>query len=396
MATQIKFKSYLFLLFLVLFSGCEKTKANHASNNTVSTTVKSEEKQPKIQVVFLLDATGSMSGLIGTAKEKIWSIAGSFTQTVPTPKIEIGMIFYRDRGDEFITKQIPMGTPMDDLYEELMTIQAAGGGDMPESVNQALWEAVTDMQWDKDKDTYRAIFLVGDCPPHMDYQDDVKYPVSCAEANKRNIIINTILMGNDRQAHAIWSEIAKKTNGEFIQTDMRVNNISIATPLDERIKALQRELDNTRIYYGKSKEVNEKKKSQSEKIMMEDASVNARRAEYNLSESGKTSYYGSDELISSVQKGKKLSEISASDLPEELKKMSSVELQKYVNDNIAKREKLEKKILELNKQRQVYIDDKLKEMDQETVESSFDDVVFEAVKVQAAKKEIQIEGKAKR
>ena len=76
--------------------------------------------------------------------------------------------------------------------------------------------------------------------------------------------------------------------------------------------------------------------------------------------------------------------------------MSSVELQKYVDDNVAKREKLEKEILELNKQRQVYIDDKLKEMDKETVESSFDDVVFEAVKVQAAKKEIQIEGKAKR
>src|SRR4051812_19855599 len=65
-------------------------KTNAAKPDTV---------QSKIQVVFALDATGSMSGLIGAAKEKIWSIAGSLAQADPAPSIEIGLVFYRDRGD---------------------------------------------------------------------------------------------------------------------------------------------------------------------------------------------------------------------------------------------------------------------------------------------------------
>src|SRR3954465_4592294 len=56
---------------------------------------KPDTAQAKIQIVFALDATGSMSGLIGAAKEKIWSIAGSLAQADPAPRIEMGLIFYR-------------------------------------------------------------------------------------------------------------------------------------------------------------------------------------------------------------------------------------------------------------------------------------------------------------
>jgi hypothetical protein len=124
--------------------------------------------RPKMQIVFLLDATGSMSGLIGAAKEKIWSITSSLSQSEPVPDIEVGMLFYRDRGDDFITRIIPLGTDMDNLYEQLMAMDASGGGDGPESVNQALYEGVNKMQWDNLPNTYRAIFLVGDYPPHME------------------------------------------------------------------------------------------------------------------------------------------------------------------------------------------------------------------------------------
>ena len=64
-----------------------------ASNTPAKIPEKSRAVQGKIQVVFALDATGSMSGLIGAAKEKIWSIAGSLAQANPAPKIEMGLLF---------------------------------------------------------------------------------------------------------------------------------------------------------------------------------------------------------------------------------------------------------------------------------------------------------------
>ncbi len=58
----------------------------------------------KIQVVFVLDTTGSMSGLIQTAKQKIWSIASSMASAQNAPEIEVGLVAYRDRGDAYVTK----------------------------------------------------------------------------------------------------------------------------------------------------------------------------------------------------------------------------------------------------------------------------------------------------
>ena len=64
-----------------------------------------EKKDPlKIEVCFVLDTTGSMSGLIEGAKQKIWSIANEITSAKPTPDIRVGLIGYRDRGDEYVTK----------------------------------------------------------------------------------------------------------------------------------------------------------------------------------------------------------------------------------------------------------------------------------------------------
>jgi len=404
MQTLKNFKLIALTMAVSLFSCNVRSNTSQANNSSSDSVPKSQPTQAaaeksKIQVVFLLDATGSMSGLINAAKDKIWSIVGSFNQTTPAPEVEVGMIFYRDRGDDFVTKMIPLGTDMDELYEQLMLIKADGGGDAPESVNQALFEGVTEMAWDMNsRNVYKTIFLVGDCPPHMDYQDDVKYPKSCEIANEKKIVINTILMGNDPEAKSIWIKIANSTNGKFIQTDMRVNDIAITTPYDEKISNLQYELDQTRIYYGSEQEqkVADIKFTQSEKIKSGSASVGAKRAEYNLSEIGRDKYYGSKELINDVIKGKKIADIFKEELPKSLQEMSPPQLDLYVKEVSDKRKRIEKEITELNKQRQDYINAEVSKMDEKEVESSFDNVIFEAIKIQAEEKSIKIEGELKR
>src|SRR5688572_30028767 len=55
-----------------------------------------EPERPTIEVVFALDTTGSMGGLLEGAKEKIWSIASEIARGQPTPILKVGLVGYRD------------------------------------------------------------------------------------------------------------------------------------------------------------------------------------------------------------------------------------------------------------------------------------------------------------
>ncbi|MEO1294071.1 MAG: vWA domain-containing protein, partial [Pseudomonadota bacterium] len=124
------------------------------------------EAPARIEVVFVLDTTGSMSGLIEGAKRKIWSIATKLQDLEPRPEVRFGLIGYRDRGDAYVTKRFDLTDDVQKIYGELLAFRAEGGGDTPESVNQALSEAINDLAWSQEETVFRAAFLVGDAPPH--------------------------------------------------------------------------------------------------------------------------------------------------------------------------------------------------------------------------------------
>ncbi|HZT82441.1 MAG TPA: vWA domain-containing protein, partial [Gemmataceae bacterium] len=127
-----------------------------------------EPKKPKIEVVFCLDTTGSMTGLIEGAKAKIWTICNQIAGGKPTPELKVGLVAYRDRGkEEYVTRVFDLTDDLDAVHGQLKGFRAAGGGDFPESVNEALHVAVNKITWGQDKSALRIIFLVGDAPPHM-------------------------------------------------------------------------------------------------------------------------------------------------------------------------------------------------------------------------------------
>jgi von Willebrand factor type A domain len=98
--------------------------------------------KPTVEVAFVLDTTGSMGGLIDGAKRKIWSIATAIVDSNPDAEIRMGLVAYRDIGDEYVTKTFDLSTDIQDLYANLLELKARGGGDWPESVNEALDIAV--------------------------------------------------------------------------------------------------------------------------------------------------------------------------------------------------------------------------------------------------------------
>src|SRR5215216_951649 len=165
--------------------------------------------KPAVEVAFVLDTTGSMGGLLEGAKRKIWSIATAIVDSNPDADIRIGLVAYRDIGDEYVTRTFDLTTDIQDIYAQLLEFKARGGGDWPESVNEALFIGVTKLSWTQGAEVDRIMFLVGDAPPHMDYAQDTKYPEVLRVARERDIVVNAVQAGDARDTERVWREIAQ-------------------------------------------------------------------------------------------------------------------------------------------------------------------------------------------
>ena len=341
---------------------------------------------PKIDVVFVLDTTGSMSGLIQTAKEKIWSIASTMASAQPTPEIRVGLVAYRDKGDQYVTRIVDLSDDLDSVYATLMDFEANGGGDGPESVNKALYDAVHNMSWSRGEQAYQVVFLVGDAPPHMDY-NEVQYPEIVASANEKGIVINTIQCGNVPATVSPWTAIANLGGGTFFQVEQAGSAVAYTTPFDAEIAELSARLDDTRIYYGSEEEKERmlKKMDAADKLHgLASVESRARRAAFNAAAGGRTNFLGSKELVAAVTSGDvTLDELDAHELPDAMKPMAPAEQEAYVEELAQKRSALERQIEELAENRNEYLAEKVKE--EGGAEDSLDQKLYETVREQAGK-----------
>ena len=239
-------KKFVVLALLLGITGLAGAAQHHAQSSEVL----APQRQPYIDAVFVLDTTGSMSGLIDGAKQKIWSIANQMASGQPSPRIRLGLVAYRDRGDAYVTQRFDLTTDLDAIYGQLMQLQAGGGGDTPESVNQALSEAVNQMSWSPGGNVYRAVFLVGDAPPHMDYADDTPYSATLAVARQRGIVVNTVQCGSMQATRPVWEKIAALGSGHYAAVAQDGGMVALHTPMDDALGRLNAKLADNALAWG--------------------------------------------------------------------------------------------------------------------------------------------------
>ena len=354
------------------------------------------QSSQSIELVFVLDTTGSMSGLIQAAKDNIWSIASSMASAQSAPTIKMGLVAYRDRGDAYVTRVVDLSEDLDTNYGTLMGFQAGGGGDHPESVNKALHDAVTQMSWSKDENTYRVIFLVGDAPPQSRYRDEMKFPQIVKLAQSKGIIVNTIQCGNHQATTAPWRQIAQLGQGDYFQVDQSGGAVVVNTPFDEQIAALSREMDETRIFFGNKKVQDQKRRKRAATDLFNSAapaSAVARKAEFNLSDGGARNFADDSELVEAVSSGRvALGSIKADELPPELQELEPEKQLEVVQQRADKRRELKSKITALSVQRSNYVKDELSKTGAD--KDSLDNKIYQAVREQAGKKGLVYEAEA--
>ncbi len=115
-----------------------------------------------LDIVITFDSTGSMQGEIDQVKLQIQRIGTILLKLVP--KARISICTYRDQGDVYIARGLPLTSDLGRIQSFLANVRAAGGGDEPEAVHAGL-------TWAVEKNSFRprarkVILLFGDAPPH--------------------------------------------------------------------------------------------------------------------------------------------------------------------------------------------------------------------------------------
>jgi Mg-chelatase subunit ChlD len=370
------------------------TLRGHANGITNTQIAVTPTATKRVEVVFVLDTTGSMGGLIAAAKEKIWSIASTLAQARQAPEISMGLVAYRDRGDAYVTQVIDLNKDLDSMYAKLMEFRADGGGDTPESVNQALDDATTKISWSQDANTYRVVFLVGDAPPHMDYQDDVKYPAIVAAAAAKGIVVNTIQCGGMRETVKPWQEIAALGHGRYFTVDQAGSAVAIDTPFDAKIATLSAELDSTRLYYGSDEEkarMAGKLEASARLHASASPAAQARRGVFNASESGASNLIGGHDLAEDVATGAvAFASVPEAELPKAIAALPREEQEAAVAETAKKRQDLQRQIAELAKDRDAFIEKKVEAAG--GAAGSLDQKIYDAVREQASPAGLEYDG----
>jgi uncharacterized protein YegL len=164
-----------------------------------------------IDVAFVLDTTGSMSEEITAVKATIQKVASALSNE--QTEVRIGLVEYKDRGDVFVTKAYPFSADLNGFAQKVSQISAGGGGDTPEDMNAGLHAALTELQW-SDKAVARLAFVVGDAPPHLDYQNGPDYAVDMKRASHRGIQLFTVAAsGMDALGQVVFRQMAQFTGG---------------------------------------------------------------------------------------------------------------------------------------------------------------------------------------
>ena len=315
--------------------------------------------------------------MIEGAKSKIWSICNQILNGRPMPMLKVGLVAFRDKGDEYVTKVFDLRDDLDEVHADVQTFVATGGGDAPEAVNQALDDAVNKISWSRDRNTVKILYLVGDAPPHMDYVDDVKYPTTCALAVSRGIIINTIQCGDDADCTRHWKDICEQGKGAYVAIPLAGGIKGISTPFDRRLGEINTELARGTIVFGDptKREGDLKKAKAVESLTAECA---ADRAGY-MAKMGRVAHY---DLLEAILSGKvKLASIPSQQLPTDIQKMDAKERMEYFEKLAEKRTKLLTEARDLDKQRSVHL---MREMEKN--KDSFDAQVLLMLRKQTSRR----------
>lgn len=353
-----------------------------------------EEQEPAkpqtIMLALLLDTSNSMDGLIDQAKAQLWKIVNELAAAKcgdgTQPDIKIALYEYGNDGlpesEGYIRQVSPLSDDLDVISEKLFSLRTNGGNEfcghvIRTSLNQLAWSA-------SDADL-KMIFIAGNEPFT---QGSVSYQLACSQAKEKGVIVNTIFCGDFNEGILTnWKSGADLTGGTFMSIQQNSKTVYIPTPYDDKIAALNDQLNTTYIYYGKTGSY--KKSQQIVQDNNAESYGKANKAERAVSKSSHAYKNSSWDLVDAAKDNEKvITETKTEDLPAEMKVMTIEQRKVYVQQKSQERKKIQQEIQLLNKQRQDYIS---KNTPKESKDAMLDASMMKAIKQKGNAKNLKWE-----
>jgi von Willebrand factor type A domain-containing protein len=181
----------------------------------VRSDVRPRSPRRALDLGFLVDATGSMGDEMTFLQSELKDIVRRVRSVEPDLDIRMSVVFYRDRGDAFVTKSLAFTRSADDAVSFISGTTADGGGDYPEDMNSGL-EAMMRQQWSHDA-VPQMLFLLADAPPQQYAGQDYTYHEAIQDAAANGIAIYPVAAsGVDKPTEFLFRAMAVMTGGKYV------------------------------------------------------------------------------------------------------------------------------------------------------------------------------------
>ncbi|UPT66186.1 MAG: carboxypeptidase-like regulatory domain-containing protein [Sphingobacteriales bacterium JAD_PAG50586_3] len=204
----------------VATSGGTKSVSAGSAGNTRPISVdisRSTKISNKLDIMFMIDATGSMGDEINYLKEELSDVIRRVkAESEQMVDIRVSANVYRDKGDEYVVRSFPFTNDMSKVLTNLNAQHAGGGGDFEEAVEEGLDDGINKHDWSDDA-TARIMFLVLDAPPHNTYDNNAKIQKAVINAAKKGIrIIPVTSSGIDKNTEFLMRFLSIATGGTYV------------------------------------------------------------------------------------------------------------------------------------------------------------------------------------
>lgn len=203
-----------------LYRGSSK-KIHHSLDKSHQIEIRFEQTDKKIpltaplDILFIIDTTGSMGEEIHRLKQTLEIIALNIESFTPKPNLRLGMILYKDKHDVYVTKIVLFTSDISEFQKELDKVQATGGGDYPEDLQSALYDSMKNVQWNEDG--IRLAFIITDAPPHLDYGQEYTYYAAAKEAKQKATKLFSVGTGGlDVHGEYVLRQLSQYTSASYV------------------------------------------------------------------------------------------------------------------------------------------------------------------------------------
>lgn len=189
----------------------------------------------KVELAFIVDATGSMGDELEFLKKDLLSVISKVAQDAPNLDIMTASVFYRDVEDDYLVKHSGFTSNTKTTLDFINEQRADGGGDFPEAVHTALNTALSELQWSTSAKT-RIAFLLLDAPPHNQTNVIGELQNAIMDAARKGIkIIPITASGIDKETEYLMRSFCIATNGTyvFITNDSGIGNDHLEASVGE-------------------------------------------------------------------------------------------------------------------------------------------------------------------